>query len=379
MKTLGKFLVLMVLAACEQTNFTPEPTSVPNTINRAVIVDSITNGRRNAITRAVEFAEKAVVSVGVTELVQQGGNIRVDPFFGFYYDPGRMTEMKSLGSGFIVSEDGLVLTNQHVIGDNAATIQVTVQSKKYNAQLIGADEFTDIALLQLDNPDNEKFHFLNFGDADSIIVGEWCIAMGNPFGLFEDGQATVTVGVVSAINRDFRPEPEKPRVYTQMIQTDAPINSGNSGGPLLNSLGEVIGMNTFIFSPNQGYVGLSFAIPSNRVVKIVNQLKTQGKITLDYDLGMETIPVNPRLAYRYNIPLIPNALLVVTVNKDGPAYEAGILPRDILFRIGKERVQGTMHAQALFREFAAGDTMTVEIIRDNKRYASDIFLRPKAE
>lgn len=369
----------MVLAACEQTNFTPEPTSVPNTINRAVIVDSITNGRRNAITRAVEFAEKAVVSVGVTELVQQGGNIRVDPFFGFYYDPGRMTEMKSLGSGFIVSEDGLVLTNQHVIGDNAATIQVTVQSKKYSAQLIGADEFTDIALLQLDNPDNEKFHFLNFGDADSIIVGEWCIAMGNPFGLFEDGQATVTVGVVSAINRDFRPEPEKPRVYTQMIQTDAPINSGNSGGPLLNSLGEVIGMNTFIFSPNQGYVGLSFAIPSNRVVKIVNQLKTQGKITLDYDLGMETIPVNPRLAYRYNIPLIPNALLVVTVNKDGPAYEAGILPRDILFRIGKERVQGTMHAQALFREFAAGDTMTVEIIRDNKRYASDIFLRPKAE
>lgn len=370
---------LLVLASCNQP--VGQQHQAGTEVSEAAyptVSDSISLSRENAITRAVQKANMAVVSVAVTELVQQGGNLRMDPFFGFYYDPGRLTEVNSLGSGFIISEDGLVVTNQHVLGTNSAKILVTLNHEEFEAELIGSDEFTDIALIQIVNTDR-KFTYLEWDDTDRILVGEWCIAMGNPFGLFDDGQPTVTVGVVSAINRDFRPDPEQPKVFTQMIQTDAAINSGNSGGPLMNSQGKVIGMNTFIFTPNSGNVGLSFAIPARRVKRITEQLLEKGEITLDYDWGMETVTISPRLSYRYNIPLIPYALLVISVNKDGPAFESGIRPKDVLLKIGSERVQGSMHAQALMREYSNGDTMRVEIVRDNTRYETGIFLRPRID
>src|SRR5690625_4099390 len=188
-----------------------------------------------------------------------------------------------MGSGFIISEDGLVITNQHVVGNNPGEIELyTPSGESFEAELLGSDELTDLALLRILS--DNTFPFLNLADSDDIIVGEWAIALGNPFGLFDEGQPTVTVGVISAKNRDFRPAPNTPRVYIDMIQTDAAINRGNSGGPLLNSRGEVIGINTFIFTgeTSAGFVGLGFAVHSDVVERIVSRGMTRRSVNLEY-------------------------------------------------------------------------------------------------
>jgi serine protease Do len=252
----------------------------------------------------------------------------------------------------------------------------TMQGSTYEAELIGSDELTDIALLKIRS--DEPFPFIEFSDSDNVRVGEWAIALGNPFGLFEDGQPTVTVGVVSARNRDFRPDPSNPRVYMDMIQTDASINQGNSGGPLLNSEGDVIGINTFIFTggTSRGFVGLGFAIPSNRIDRIISQLLTSGSVVLDYNPGMEFTGMTEQLVYRYQLPYV-QGLLVTSVNKDGPAYECGIMPGDIILKIGTERVVSEMHAWALLREYEEGQDMTIELLRERNRYETEMRLRQK--
>ncbi|HBX67607.1 MAG TPA: hypothetical protein DEG32_16155, partial [Balneolaceae bacterium] len=225
------------------------------------------------------------------------------------------------------------------------------------------------------------FPYINFADSDEIMVGEWTIAMGNPFGLFSDGQPSVTVGVVSAKERDFRPDPKDPRVYVEMIQTDAAINHGNSGGPLVNSNGEVMGVNTFIYTggTSGGFVGLGFAIPSNRVKKIIGQLKESGSVSLEYDPGMKFVPVTRQLIMQY--PSIPRVLglFVTEVNKSGPAYECGIMPGDVIVQIGDERVTSEMHAWALMREYVEGEEMSLHLVRDNKQYKTSMKLRKRVQ
>lgn len=333
----------------------------------------ISANRSNAITNAVEKASPAIVSIVVTSQVR---SFPQDEFFRFFFgEPPR--ENTSMGSGFIISEDGLVVTNQHVVGRNPNEITIsTPDGESYQAELIGSDELTDIALLRINS--DHVFPFVELSDSDEIMVGEWTIAMGNPFGLFDDGNPTVTVGVVSAVNRDFRPDPNNPRTYIDMIQTDAAINRGNSGGPLLNSNGEVIGINTFIYTggTSSGFVGLGFAIPSNRVEKIISQLLTSGSVVLDYDPGMEFTSMTEQLVYRYRLPYT-SGLLVTSVNKDGPAYECGIMPGDIIVRIGDERVVSKMHAMALLREYQEGDRMHIELIRDGNLYKTEMILRQK--
>jgi serine protease Do len=300
-----------------------------------------------------------------------------DPFFNFFWNPGMVQEYTSLGSGFIVSPEGHVITNEHVIGRNARAIQVTLSDgSSYSAMLVGRDEYADLALLKIDA--DITFPYTPFGNSDDLMVGEWAIAVGNPFGLFEDGQPSVTVGVISALKRDFRPNPQDPRVYLNMIQTDAAINRGNSGGPLVNSQGEVIGINTFIYTggTSYGFVGLGFAIPSNTVIRIMNMLVESGVVPLDFDAGFEWTAITRGLAIRYNLPTI-QGMFVVSINRDGPAFEAGILPGDIILRIGREAVYSENHAWALFREYSEGDTMQVELLRNGRRYETDITLRKK--
>lgn len=338
------------------------------------ISESVEESRSNAITRAVEKASPAIVSVTVTS-TRNYQSAQEDFFRFFFGEPPR--ENSSMGSGFLISEDGLVVTNQHVVGRNPNEITIsTTDGESYEAELIGNDELTDIALLRIQSDD--VFPFVEFSNSDEIIVGEWSIALGNPFGLFNDGKPTVTVGVVSAINRDFRPDPNNPRTYIDMIQTDAAINRGNSGGPLLNSNGEVIGINTFIYTggTSSGFVGLGFAIPSNRVEKIISQLLTSGAVVLDYDPGMEFTSMTEQLVYRYRLPYV-SGLLVTSVNRNGPAYESGIMPGDIIVRIGEERVSSKMHAMALLREYEEGDHMYVELLRDGSLYQTEMALRQK--
>jgi serine protease Do len=338
--------------------------------------ESIKESRSNAITVSVDNASSAVVSVMVTEQVRQFSTPQ-DEFFRYFFGDQVPRENSNMGSGFIISEDGLVVTNQHVVGSNPSDLMIsTTDGKSFSAKLIGSDELTDIALLKIES--DEIFPFLSFSNSEEVIVGEWAIALGNPFGLFEDGKPTVTVGVVSAKNRDFRPDPNNPRVYMDMIQTDAAINRGNSGGPLLNSEGEVIGINTFIYTggTSSGFVGLGFAIPSNRIERIIDQLLTGGVVVLDYDPGMDFTSMTEQLVRRYRLPYV-QGLLVTSVNKGGPAFECGIMPGDVILKIGEERVVSEMHAWALLRDYDVGDRMNIELLRENNLYETEMVLRQK--
>ncbi|MGM0587965.1 MAG: S1C family serine protease [Bacteroidota bacterium] len=336
--------------------------------------------RQTAITNAVKEVSGAVVSITVTEVISQGKRLRFDPFYGFFMEPGRERQFESMGSGFIISEDGKVVTNEHVCGTDARKVMITINegdtTKNYPAEVIGADEFSDIALLQIQA--DRTFPYVTFGDSKDVMVGEWSIAIGNPFGLFEDGKSTVTVGVVSAISRDFRPDPDEPRVYLDMIQTDAAINRGNSGGPLVNSAGNVIGVNTFIYTggTSSGFVGLGFAIPSHRVKQIISQLDSSGKVSLDFDPGFDFASITRNIAYRYQLPTT-QGLLITSVNRNGPAYEAGILPGDIILSIEDTRIHSKTHALALFREYHHGDKIKIELLRNGQRYQATMVLRRK--
>ncbi|MEQ9308265.1 MAG: trypsin-like peptidase domain-containing protein [Balneolaceae bacterium] len=337
----------------------------------------ISKSRTNAITTAVEKASPAIVSITVTEL-QTGYTRSNDPFYSFFFSRPVQREVQSMGSGFIISEDGLIVTNQHVASESAKTIMVSLENgETLEAEILGSDELADLALLKIKG-DRGDFPFVKFADSKNVMVGEWAIAMGNPFGLFADGQPSVTVGVVSATKRDFRPDPNEPRLYMDMIQTDASINRGNSGGPLVNSDGEVIGVNTFIFTggTSNGFVGLGFAIPSDRVQKIIGQLKESGSVSLDFDPGLEFTPMTTQLVYQYGLPRLAG-LLVTSVNKDGPAYECGIMPGDIIIRIGEERVASEMHAWALMREYQEGEKMKVHLFRDGSEYEAEMTLRKR--
>lgn len=339
----------------------------------------ISDSRRTAITRAVEKVSPAVVSITVTEMVQGGRRLAFDEFYNRFFSVPTEREVSSMGSGFIINEEGLVVTNQHVANENAKKVVVSLSDgSQYDAEVLGSDELADLALLRIKA--DRKFPAVEFGNSDSVLVGEWSLAVGNPFGLFESAKPSVTVGVISALNRDFRPNPNEPRVYIDMIQTDAAINRGNSGGPLVDSEGKVIGVNTFIFTggTSSGFVGLGFAIPSNRVQQIIQQLVSSGEVELSYDPGFTTIEMTYQLAAQYDLPAV-RGLLVKGVNRDGPAFEAGIIPGDIILKIGEERVQSKMHAQALLREFDEGDSMRVELFRRGDRYETKMYLRKKVK
>ncbi|NNG27515.1 MAG: trypsin-like serine protease, partial [Ignavibacteriaceae bacterium] len=243
--------------------------------------DEISKSRKNILTETVEKVSPAVVGINVIEIRQYR-----DPLFSFFDDPffrqffgdrgSSNREVKGLGSGYLISADGYIVTNDHVAGQ-ATEVKVTLtDGRTFEAEVIGTDLASDICLLKIDG---ENLPHIEPGNSDVIIIGEWVIALGNPFGLFElNEKPTVTVGVVSASGMNL--EPINERYYLNMIQTDAAINGGNSGGPLVNSLGEIIGMNTLIFTAggNTGSIGLGFAIPINKVIRIVDELKEHGKI-----------------------------------------------------------------------------------------------------
>jgi serine protease Do len=339
----------------------------------------IDQSRRTAITEAVKSVSPAVVSITVTEVVQGGRRIGFDQYYNRFFSAPIEREVSSMGSGFIISEEGLVVTNQHVAGEDAKKVVISLpEGAEYDAKVLGSDELADLTLLKIEA--DRSFPTVEFGDSDSVMVGEWSLAVGNPFGLFESANPSVTVGVVSAVNRDFRPNPNKPRVYVDMIQTDAAINRGNSGGPLVDSEGKVIGVNTFIFTggTSNGFVGLGFAIPSDRVQKIIHQLASSGEVGLSYDPGLETTEMTYQMVTRYDLPRV-QGLLVQNVNRDGPAFEAGILPGDIILKIGEERVISQMHAQALLREFEEGDSLRIELLRKGDPYETKMMLRKKVK
>jgi serine protease Do len=331
---------------------------------RDSVNDIVSHSRRNAITRTVALVSPAVVGINVTEVRQyrQWSPWGDDPFFRqFFGDRVYTQRVQGLGSGFIISADGYILTNDHVAG-NAKEITVTLTNgTKYNARLIGTDQVSDISLLKIDA---KELPNIKLGNSDDVITGEWVIALGNPFGLFDiSDKPTVTVGVVSATGMNLRAQ--EGRVYKGMIQTDASINSGNSGGPLVNSVGEVIGVNSVIYTPNQGSIGLGFAIPINRVKSIVAELKRSGKIDREWYTGLEIQTVDIRVARYFGLDKA-EGVIVSDVKGGSPGDRAGFRVGDIILEANGEKVADEAALSSIVNDLRVGDVVKMKVMRDRK-------------
>lgn len=338
--------------------------------------DDISNSRKNIITETVEKTSPAVVGINVTEIRQYrdpfANPFFDDPFFRqFFGDRTFKQKVKGLGSGFLISNDGYILTNDHVAG-NASEIVVTLTNgKHYNAKLIGTDAVSDICLLKIDG---DRFPFFNLGNSDDVIIGEWVIALGNPFGLFDvNNKPTVTVGVVSAVGMNLDQVNDK--YYLNMIQTDAAINGGNSGGPLVNSIGEVIGMNTIIFTAggSQGNIGLGFAIPINKAKKIIDELKDKGKIERDFYTGLRIQNVDETIAKYFKLKEI-KGVIVTKVERNSAADDAGIESGDIIIGVNDFKINNEQSLIGVLQEFRTGQSINIKLLRNNSEIIKKLKL-----
>lgn len=293
-----------------------------------------------AVESFADLAEKTIPSVVNISTIQNNDD-------GFFEETDKM---QTLGSGFIISEDGYIVTNNHVI-DKAESINVIVgKDKKYMASLVGKDEKTDIALIKI--VPEEKLIPAVFGDSDLIRVGDWVLAIGNPFGL----GGSVTAGIISAKSRDI-----DSGSYDDFIQTDASINQGNSGGPMFNTKGEVIGMNTSIFSTTGSSMGIGFAMPSNQIVWVVNQLKTSGEVKRGW-IGIKIQPDSLEYASKTE-----KGVLVLGVFENSPAEKAGITAGDIIVKINNKQIETPKNFSTFIAEKKAGEKVDF-LVWNNKKF-----------
>jgi len=263
------------------------------------------------------------------------------------------------GSGFIINSSGIVVTNNHVVKD-AATISVTLSDgESLPAKVIGTDPKTDLAVLKIQA--GHPLPYVELGESANVEPGEWVVAMGNPFGL--DG--TVTAGIVSALGRDIGDGP-----YDKFIQIDAPINEGNSGGPLFDQRGEVIGINTAILTPTGGSVGIGFAIPSDMIKRVVTQLITGGRVVRGY-LGVEAQEISPQIAQALGLPSAQptsDGALVAAVSPNSPAYRAGLQPEDVITAVNGATVTNPGDLAADIANVVPGQDTSVSFIRGGKQH-----------
>ena len=258
-----------------------------------------------------------------------------------------------LGSGFIIDRDGTILTNYHVV-DGADKITVTLSNgQSFTAKVLGRDQKTDIAIIKIDA--QQDLPAVSLGDSDQLEVGEWVMAIGNPFGL----DHTVTAGIVSAKGRHIGDGP-----YEDFIQTDASINPGNSGGPLINLRGEVVGINTAIFSQSGGNIGIGFAIPTNLVKDLLPQLKAKGKVVRGF-LGTTIQKITPDIAESMGLKQ-PNGALVADVAMDGPAERAGIKTGDVIVAFDGKEIKDSADLPLQVARLAPGKRVQVKILREGK-------------
>ena len=268
----------------------------------------------------------------------------------------------SLGSGFIIDSAGIVVTNNHVI-DNADEITVTLNDgREFTATVRGRDRETDLAVLQLDGG-NTRFPSVNFGDLDKARVGDWVIAIGNPFGL----GGSVTVGIVSARNRDIQSGQ-----YDDFIQTDAAINRGNSGGPLFDLDGNVVGVNTAIYSQTGGSVGVGFSVPADLAQTVVNQLLEFGETRRGW-LGVSIDDLTPEVASTLGLRR-PDGALVTVVRPNSPAQDAGVEPNDIIIEFNRQSVTSVRDLTRAVADTAIGSRVPMVVLRDNKRVTLNVVV-----
>ena len=319
-----------------------------------------------------DLAEKlmpSVVNISTTQTVKTTTNNFPfqfppgSPFGEMFKDFERPTERKasSLGSGFIIKDNGTVITNNHVIA-NAEDILVRVGDKEYKADVVGADPYMDIAVLKMKT--KEKFNTVKFGDSDKARVGDWAVAIGNPFGL----GGTVTAGIISARNRDINLTR-----YDDFIQTDASINQGNSGGPLFNLEGEVIGINTAIIAPGQsGSIGIGFAIPANAASNVIDQLIEFGETKRGW-LGVRIQEVTKEIADVEKLKK-PEGALVASVGQNSPADKAGIKAGDIILEFDGKKIDTMRNLPKVVANTKVGKSVQLKIWRNKKSISKRLIL-----
>jgi serine protease Do len=331
-------------------------------------------GRQGALPDFTELYERqgpAVVSIDVTQKARKQRFPDIsedDPFYEFFRrfgqvprnGPGggqqREFETQSTGSGFIISPDGYIVTNAHVVDDaNEVTVRLS-DKREFVAKVIGSDARTDVSLLKVDATDLPR---VAIGDPDKLRVGEWVVAIGKPFGL----ENTMTAGIVSAKGRDLPQENLVP-----FIQTDVAINPGNSGGPLFNMKGEVVGINSLIYSRTGGYMGLAFAVPIDIAMNAVTQLREKGRVTRGR-IGVQIQEMTKETADAFGLKQASGAL-VNSVEKDGPAAKAGVQPGDIILKVEGRDVHSSNDLPRIITAIRPGTKVTLNIWR--KGSAKDI-------
>lgn len=350
-----------------------DPVSMPD------IQSDISLTRENAITRAIATTSDAVVGISVEQVTEVvNPYVPRDPLFRMFLDekywPRTIQQQaSSLGSGFIVTQDGYIVTNEHVVRNATSIAVTTTAGKKYQAKIVGTDELLDMALIKIED---KGLPFIEWANSDEAIVGEWVVAIGNPYGLFDvNDQPSVAVGVISALNRDFERDVDG-RLYTDMIQTDAAINRGNSGGPLVDAEGRAVGMNTLIFTESGGSVGIGFAIPSNRILKAIDDL-VKGGVDRNFWLGIRANDLRGMLWKM--LDLAENRGAVVTgVDPGSPADRAGIKVEDVILKINNRDINRSEDAKQFMdnTDIRVGDKLSFVISRHGKIMTKEVELIP---
>lgn len=338
---------------------------------------SLDTSRRTAIVAAAEKVGPAVVTLSVvqTQVVQTSpipfGDDFFEPFFRDMIPQYRYREqIPSMGSGFIISSNGYVLTNEHVVRNAEKITVILPDGRRFEGKVLGSHPQYDLAVVKIDGKDLPT---AKLGTSSDLMVGEWALAIGNPFGfLLNDTQPTVTAGVVSATHRDIKSQASSAGIYKNMIQTDAAINPGNSGGPLVNAKGEVVGINTFIFTKSGGSEGIGFAIPIDAAKKVVDELIRYGKVRNVW-IGVRTWELTPYVAERLGTK-DRNGLYVSVIEKGSPADKAGIKVGDIIRKVNGTPIRDVDEAYRALFGANVGDTISLTVERDGKLLTMSLAL-----
>jgi serine protease Do len=344
---------LVLFAAAIGCSRSPEPSSAQSSGVSVSTNMQVSQSRQNALTTAIAKVSPSVVTVQ-TEVIEQAP---VDPL-DFLFGGGRSQQrtQAGLGTGFVVRKDGVIVTNAHVVAGANKTSVMMRDGKVYPAKVLGMDETNDIAVVKIDAKDLPE---VKLGNSNNLVIGEWAIAIGNPFGFyFGNSEPVVSVGVVSGTQRNLIAPTEGGASYFDMIQTDAAINPGNSGGPLINADGEVVGVNSSIFSPSGGSVGLGFAIPINRVARVVDDLLTHGSLRSPW-IGVQLQQgrgTNPR-------DVIAQGAVIARVTPGSPAANAGLKPGDVILREGTRGIRNPFDWQAALLDLRVGSPARLHIRR----------------
>jgi Do/DeqQ family serine protease len=369
--TLGLMAGLVLtgrMRTAEETMASPaQPGSTPQAA-RSAPAPQVAAGLPD-LTTIAQRAISSVTNISSTQVVRTP--LTNDPFFRFFFredDLYRERRQQSLGSGVVVSADGYVLTNNHVVGSARADVRVGLTDKReLRARVVGTDELTDIAVLKLDAT---NLPVLGWGDSSKLRVAEWVLAIGNPFQLNQ----TVTLGIVSATNRRLE---GRVAGYEDFIQTDAAINPGNSGGALINARGELVGINTAIYSESGGYQGIGFAVPSNLARHVMDDIIQYGAVRRGTIRGIQLQEMNPRIANELGAP-DARGVLVLGIVRSSDAYTAGLRQYDIIVGFNNTAIEDASQFIRLLADAEIGSTATLRVFRDGRQQTVQVKIEQAA-